>query len=131
MATFEILTEGCTDIIDITDHVRSAAQELETTDGVVHIFVPSTTSAVTVMEYEPGAIADLKEALQQIAPETGEYHHNEKWGDGNGYAHVRSALLKPQFSVPIVDGELQLGTWQSIVLIDFDNKQRTRTVFVQ
>lgn len=130
MASFDILTKGHNDIVNITDQVKEQIALLGKTDGLLHVFLPSTTSALTIMEYEEGAISDLKETLDRLIPEHQEYKHNAKWGDMNGYAHVREALMKPFLSVPLINGELALGTWQSIVLIDFDNQERSRTIHV-
>lgn len=130
MATFSLLTEGDNDIVNITNQIKELVSESGKSEGLVNIFLPSTTSALTIMEDEPGAVADLQRSLEQLAPREGDYQHNAKWGDGNGHAHVRSALIQPVLSVPLIDGELALGTWQSIVLIDFDIKERTRTIHV-
>ena len=93
-----------------------------------HLFVEGSTAALSTIEYEPGALADLQRALEQIAPMNADYAHNAAWGDGNGYAHLRAALLKPDLCVPIRCGNLALGTWQQIILIDFDNRPRERRV---
>ncbi|MBI4464182.1 MAG: YjbQ family protein [Acidobacteria bacterium] len=123
-------TEGFTDILNITPEVAKAVQKAGIREGVAHLFVSGSTAALTTIEYEPGALADLKRALEQIAPADAEYAHNEAWGDGNGYAHLRAALLKPDLCIPIVGGKLALGTWQQIILMDFDNRPRRRTVLV-
>jgi secondary thiamine-phosphate synthase enzyme len=128
-------TKGFNDILNITESVQEAVEAALTQligevgkEGVVHLFVSGSTAALTAIEYEPGALADLKRALEQIAPMDGKYQHNEAWGDGNGYAHLRAALLKPDLCVPYVSGRLALGTWQQIILIDFDNRARQRVV---
>jgi secondary thiamine-phosphate synthase enzyme len=95
------------------------------------VFTPGSTAALTTIEYESGVVRDLIEAIERIAPKDMDYRHDERWGDGNGYAHVRSALLGPSLTVPITKGRLALGTWQQIVLIDFDNRPRKRQVIVQ
>jgi len=95
------------------------------------VFTPGSTAGITTIEYESGAIADLKRALEIMAPRHGEYEHNLRWGDGNGYSHVRSALIGPSLAVPVRDGRLELGTWQQIVLCDFDNRPRRRRVTLQ
>ena len=128
---FSVRTNGFTDILDITGDVRKAASASRVRDGVVHLFVEGSTAALSTIEFEPGAVRDLKEALERIAPIAGTYHHNEAWGDGNGYAHLRAALMKPSLSVPMEDGQLLLGTWQQVVLLDFDNRPRRRTVHVR
>jgi secondary thiamine-phosphate synthase enzyme len=125
-----IKTSGDTDIIDITTHVSRKVAESGLTDGQVLIFVPGSTAAVTTIEYESGVVRDLKEAVERLAPTGIPYRHDAKWGDGNGYAHVRSALLGPSLTVPLVESRLALGTWQQIVLVDFDNKPRERKVLV-
>ncbi len=128
---FAVATEGFTDILDITAHVRKAAAQSQVQEGVAHVFVVGSTAALTTIEFESGAIRDLREALDRVAPLDGVYRHNEAWGDGNGYAHLRAALMKPSLSIPLSGGKLRLGTWQQVVLLDFDNRPRTRTVHVQ
>ena len=123
-------TQGFNEILDITPEVRKAIGKAGVREGVAHLFVAGSTAALTTIEYEPGALADLKRALEQIAPMNEEYAHNEAWGDGNGYAHLRAALLKPDLCIPIQDGKLALGTWQQIVLMDFDNRPRQRKIFL-
>ena len=123
-------TSGDTDIIDITTHVSRKASESGLTEGQVLIFVPGSTAAVTTIEYESGVVWDLKEAIERLAPTGIRYRHDAKWGDGNGYAHVRASLLGPSITVPLIESRLALGTWQQIVLIDFDNEPRDRRVLV-
>ena len=123
-------TKGFNEILDITAAVHKVVQKAGVQEGVAHLFVSGSTAALTTIEYERGALADLERALEQIAPMNGEYKHNEAWGDGNGYAHLRAALLKPDLCVPIQAGKLALGTWQQIVLMDFDNRPRQRTVLL-
>ncbi|MBI2818672.1 MAG: YjbQ family protein [Acidobacteria bacterium] len=124
----EFTTQGFNHILDITLEVGKAVQDAGLRLGVAHLFVTGSTAALTTIEFEPGALDDLKRALDQIAPMHGQYAHNEAWGDGNGYAHLRAALLKPDLCIPVVDGRLALGTWQQIVLMDFDNRPRKRKV---
>ena len=126
-----VSTRGFNDIVDISGDVRRACESSEVAEGVAHLFVVGSTAALSTIEYEPGAVEDLKEALERIAPLNADYHHNEAWHDGNGYAHVRAALMKPSLSVAIVGGRLALGTWQQIILMDFDNRPRERTIHVQ
>jgi len=128
---FTVNTEGNTDIIDITKHVQNCVYQHELKNGFVCISVQGSTSAVTTIEYEDGLIQDLKEALEKVAPAGKEYHHDEIWHDGNGYAHIRSALVGTSVCIALVDGLLNLGTWQQIILLDFDNKPRSRCVTVQ
>ncbi|MFB3926154.1 MAG: secondary thiamine-phosphate synthase enzyme YjbQ [Syntrophales bacterium] len=124
-------TKGRTDIIDITREVSAKVEQSGIKEGHVLIFVPGSTGSVTSIEFEPGLIADLKDIIEKIVPEGKTYRHDERWGDGNGYSHVRAALLGPSLSVPVIEGRLALGTWQQIVFIDFDNRPRDRKVLVQ
>ena len=126
----EFSTKGFNQILDITPQVTKAVQGAKVERGVAHLFVKGSTAALTTIEYEPGALSDLQRALEQIAPMNAEYAHNQRWGDGNGYAHLRAALLKPDLCVPIRGGKLALGTWQQIILIDFDNRPRERQILV-
>ena len=128
---FQINTKGNTDIVDITEHVKNEVYKHSLKNGLVHIYVAGSTASVTAIEYEPGLIKDFPKAMERIAPEDAIYHHDETWHDGNGHAHVRAAMIGNSFSVPLVDGALQLGTWQQIVLVDFDNKPRVRNITVQ
>ena len=123
-------TSGDTDIIDITTDVSRKVTESGLTEGQVLIFVPGSTAAVTTIEYESGVVGDLKDAIERLAPTGIPYRHDAKWGDGNGYAHVRAALLGPSLIVPLIKSRLALGTWQQIVLVDFDNEPRNRKVLV-
>ena len=130
-ANLEITTTAGTDVLDLTEEVQAFISESGIGDGVLVIFTPGSTAGITTIEYESGAIADLKRALNRIAPESGEYEHDLRWGDGNGYSHVRSALVGPSLSVPVVGGRPDLGTWQQIVLCDFDNRPRQRRIRLQ
>jgi len=123
-------TSGDTDIIDITPHISNRVTESGLTEGHVLIFVPGSTAAVTTIEYENGVVLDFKDAIERIAPKGIPYRHDARWGDGNGYAHVRAAILGPSLTVPLINSCLILGTWQQIVLVDFDNEQRDRKVLV-
>jgi len=125
-----IRTKGFCDIVDITGQVAQTLRGAEVSDGTVTIFICGSTAAVTTIEYEPGAVADLKAAIERMAPMDGQYKHNERWGDGNGFSHVRAALLGPSLSVPVIGGRLALGRWQQIILADFDNKSRAREVTI-
>ncbi len=120
-----------TDIHDVTGRVGRAVADSGMRQGVAVVFTPGSTAAVTAIEYESGVLQDLRDALQKLAPTEGHYAHNARWGDGNGYSHVRSALLGPSMTIPIHDGRLTLGTWQQIVVCDFDNRPRQRRVIVQ
>ena len=126
----EFATQGFNQTLDITREVGRHVEQSGVREGVAHLFVAGSTAALTTIEYESGALEDLKRALEQIAPMTAHYAHNEAWHDGNGYAHLRAALLKPDLCVPIRGGKLALGTWQQIILMDFDNRPRQRTVLL-
>ena len=126
----QVETTGDTDILDITPMVSDLVRKSEVTTGVCLLFIPGSTGALTTIEFEPGVIQDLKDAIDRAAPKEIPYAHDKRWGDGNGYSHVRAALLGPSLNVPISDGRLILGTWQQIVLLDFDNRPRTRRVVV-
>jgi len=128
---FNISTKGFNDIIDITSRVSKIVKESNVKDGICLVFVAHSTCAIATIEYEEGAIEDLKRALEIIAPMNENYEHCKKWGDCNGYAHVRAALMKPSLVVPIENGKLILGTWQQIVLIDFDNRPREREIIIK
>lgn len=119
------------DIFDITEDVRRAVAESGMQNGVATVFVPGSTGAVTTVEYEPGLVEDLTEFFDRVAPRDLDYGHERMWHDGNGHSHVRASLLGPSLSVPIIGGAPVLGTWQQIILIDFDNKPRRRKVIVQ
>lgn len=128
---FTVNTQGFSDIIDITQQVKHAVYSHSLQSAVVHVYVAGSTVSVTNIEFELGLLVDLPEALEKFAPAEAIYHHDETWHDGNGYAHVRASIIGNSTMVPLIDGALQLGQWQQIVLIDFDNKARTRTVYVQ
>ena len=127
----EISTRGHTDIVDITQQVEQVLEESELKNGSLTVFVSGSTAGITSIEYEPGLLKDLPEAFEKMAPTGVTYHHDAAWGDGNGYAHVRAAMLGSSFTVPFDNGKLLLGTWQQIVVIDFDNRPRKRSVVVQ
>ena len=124
-------TRPDTDIHDISDDVRSAVRESGVDEGTVVISVPGSTAAVTTIEYESGAVADLERAIARIAPRDVEYAHDARWGDGNGYAHVRAALMGPSLALPVIEGSPATGTWQQVVLCDFDNVPRQRRIHIQ
>lgn len=128
---FTVNTKGFTDIVDITNKVKHTVYAHSLQNAVVHVYVAGSTVSVTNIEFEPGLLTDLPEALERIAPVDIEYHHDETWHDGNGYAHVRASIVGNSTMVPLIEGALQLGQWQQIVLVDFDNKPRNRTVYVQ
>ena len=126
-----ISSRGFNDIIDITTLLRKALQETSLQDGIVVVFVPGSTGGLTTIEYEPGLVRDIPEMLEKIAPMNAPYHHDQTWHDGNGYAHLRAALIGPSLTIPFEKGQLQLGTWQQAVFIDFDNRPRQRHLHVQ
>jgi secondary thiamine-phosphate synthase enzyme len=126
-----VRTTAKTDIIDITPEISREVKESSVVNGAVTVFVPGSTAAVTTIEFESGVINDLEKAIDRMAPEGIYYEHNERWGDGNGYAHVRAAMIGPSLHIPIVEGSMTLGTWQQIVLLDFDNRPRKRRIAVQ
>jgi secondary thiamine-phosphate synthase enzyme len=127
----KLSTRGNADIQDITNAVEAAVRQSDLEGGIVTIFCPSATSAVTTIEYEPGCLSDLRRLFDEIVDPNQHYAHNARWGDGNGHSHVRAALLGPSLTVPFVDGRLLLGTWQQIIFVDFDNRARNRELVVQ
>ena len=127
----ELNTRGNGDIVDITDDVTREVERFGLTDGVVTLFTPSSTSALTTIEYESGVVSDLQQFFDRTMPPDIEYVHHLRWGDGNGHSHVRHALLGPSLAIPIQGGRMTLGTWQQIVFIDFDSRPRVRSVVVQ
>ncbi len=129
--TIPLTTQGSADIHDITDAVTEAVAKSGLKDGTVTVFCPSSTSALTTIEFELGALADLRRLFDEILPANREYAHNARWGDGNGHSHVRAALLGPSLTIPFTDGRLTLGTWQQIVYVDFDVRPRRRELVVQ
>ncbi len=126
-----IQTQGFADIQDITPHVEDLVHREGLHEGSVLLFVPGATAGLTTIEYESGAVSDLRDAIERMAPQTIPYAHDARWGDGNGFSHVRAALLKPNLEIPVSDGRLLLGTWQQVVLLDFDNRSRQRRVVCQ
>jgi secondary thiamine-phosphate synthase enzyme len=121
-------TEGHGDIIDLSDVLDRWLGEVGAVDGQVTLFVPGSTAGVTTIEYESGALADLNEALEQVAPSNRPYHHDRRWGDGNGFSHLRAALLGPSLTVPVAGGSCVLGTWQQPVLVECDLRPRQRRI---
>jgi len=124
----ELPTEGHGHIIDLTGEVTAWLGSIGATRGQVTVFVPGSTAAVTTIEFEPGALRDLNEALERLAPSDGSYHHDLRWGDGNGFSHLRAALLGPSLSIPVGAGGCVIGTWQQIVLVECDLRPRSRRV---
>ena len=129
--SIKLETQGESDIIDITPDVKKCLRESKLKNGIACIFVPGSTGGLTTVEYESGVLNDLKNAFERQAPRRASYDHNTRWGDGNGFSHVRASLLGPSLSVPFSGGALTTGTWQQIIFVDFDNRMRSRTLVVQ
>jgi len=129
--SLQFQTNGHADMRDITPDVARALSESRLKAGLVTLFVPGSTAALTTIEYEAGALHDFQRLFDEIASAQREYEHNLRWGDGNGHSHVRAALLGPSLTVPFSEGRLLLGTWQQIILVDFDNRPRSRTLIAQ
>jgi len=129
--SIQLATRGNADIQDITDQVARIVAESGLQDGLVTVFCPSSTSALTSLEYEPGCVSDLQRLFDEILSPKRPYAHDTRWGDGNGHSHISAALLKAFFTVPFVDARLTLGTWQQIVYVDFDTRSRRRELVVQ
>jgi secondary thiamine-phosphate synthase enzyme len=129
--TLTVETEGSNDMKDLTPWVGEKLAASRLRSGIATVFVPGSTAGVTTIEYEPGLEEDFSRLMEKIVPSNLPYYHDKRWGDGNGFSHVRASLLGPSLTIPFADGRLSLGTWQQIVLVDFDNRSRTRTVVVQ
>jgi secondary thiamine-phosphate synthase enzyme len=129
--TLRIATGGQGDVHDLTDQVRRAVSSAGLVSGIVTVFVTGSTAGITTIECEPGAISDLDAAFERVAPRRANYAHHMRWGDENGSSHVRAAMLGPSVTIPVVGGRLALGTWQQIVLAEFDVGPRDRQVVVQ
>jgi secondary thiamine-phosphate synthase enzyme len=118
-------------VVDLTEGIRSVVSQAGVESGAASVFVPGSTAAVTLMEYEPGGVHDLKAALDRLIPAAGDYEHNRLNADTNSHAHIRAAIVGPSETIPVRDGRLETGTWQQVVLVDFDDRPRQRTVVVQ
>ena len=129
--TIALNTKGFTDVIDITGRVTKIVGQSGIQNGLATVFCSGSTGGITTIEFEAGVINDLKKAIEKIVPSNISYEHDKRWGDGNGFSHVRAALMKPSLTIPVVKGKLALGTWQQIVFMDFDNRERDRKVVVQ
>jgi secondary thiamine-phosphate synthase enzyme len=129
--SFEVTTRGQGDVRDITPAVVESLAEAGANAGTATVFVTGSTAGITTIEFEPGAVADLGAMFDRLAPREADYRHHLRWGDDNGSSHVRAALLGPSLSIPLIDGKLSLGTWQQIVLVEFDTRARRRDVVVQ
>ena len=130
LSEFELSTKGDADVIDITAQVRGIVEEAPVTEGLATAFVRGSTAGITTMEFEPGGVADLRALLDRLIPREGDYEHNRLNHDTNSHAHQRASLIGSSEHVPVIDGDLALGTWQQLVLIDFDDRPRERTVIV-
>jgi secondary thiamine-phosphate synthase enzyme len=124
-------TTGDGTIVDLSEGIVDFLATCDAGDGILTVFVPGSTAGVTTIEFEPGALEDLRNAIERIAPRGPAYAHDRRWGDGNGFSHVRAALLGPSVSIPVRGGRPGLGTWQQVVLCDFDNRPRRRSVLLQ
>lgn len=124
-------TAGCCDIVDLTAKLKDCIQQTKLRTGTVTLFVSGSTAALTTVEHEPGLIQDLKEFVERLIPSDRRYRHDDRWGDDNGFSHLRAALFGPSLAIPIVNGAPSLGTWQQVILLDFDNRPRTREIIVQ
>lgn len=127
----QVSTKGNCDILDLTREVREILHETTLKQGSVNVSVVGSTASISTIEYEPGLKRDLPELLEKLLPSGKRYHHNDTWGDHNGHAHLRSTIIGTSKTFPFINGELMLGTWQQIVLIDFDTHPRQRKVIVQ
>jgi secondary thiamine-phosphate synthase enzyme len=129
--TINVKTKGQDNIIDITKQTSKEIEESKIKNGIATIFVSGSTAALTTIEYEPGLLSDFPNMLDRIAPKNIEYGHEKMWHDGNGHSHVRASLIGPSLTVPFCNGELMLGTWQQIVLVELDTKSRDRSLILQ
>jgi secondary thiamine-phosphate synthase enzyme len=128
---FSVKSTGNGQAHDVTEQVAQAVEQSEFSAGIVTVFVPGSTAAITTIEFEPGAVKDLADAIERVAPKGLDYAHNAAWGDGNGHSHVRAAMIGPSLAVPFAAGLPILGTWQQVVLLDFDNRARERRLVCQ
>jgi secondary thiamine-phosphate synthase enzyme len=129
--SFSIQTKGFSDIVDITSNVESIIAESEIKNGIAAVFAVGSTASISTIEYEPALVQDLKDQLNKLVPANLRSRHSETWGDDNGFSHIRATLMGPGITAPVSDGNLTLGTWQQIVVIDHDNRPRSRKIFVQ
>jgi secondary thiamine-phosphate synthase enzyme len=129
--TIQIQTNKENEIVDITNRVYNAVRESGQLNGIVTVFVKGSTAAITTIEYEPGLVKDFPDLISKLAPKNIRYAHDDTWHDGNGHSHVRASLIGPSITIPFIDGNLVLGTWQQIVFIEMDNRPRERTIILQ
>jgi secondary thiamine-phosphate synthase enzyme len=127
----ELDTQGAGDLLDITAQLTRLLKASGLKKGNLTVFVVGSTAAITTFEYEPGMVADMKQLYEKLVPSNKHYQHDETWGDANGFSHLRAALQGPSLTIPFAEGELFLGTWQQVVLAEFDNRARKRKVVVQ
>jgi len=128
---FRVSTKGFCDIIDITSRVEEAVRNSKIKEGICLVSSPGSTVGLTTIEYEPQLLKDFKEFLEKIIPSDKKYHHDDVWGEANGFSHLRSSLFKPFLAIPVENGKLILGPWQQVVFVDFDNRPREREIFVK
>jgi secondary thiamine-phosphate synthase enzyme len=126
----EFSTTGNTDVIDITGAVEAVVDRSDITSGLINLFVPGSTGALTTIEYEDALVRDLKESVDEIIPKERNWAHNATWGDGNGHSHLRASIFGPSLTLPIVNNRVIRGTWQQVVFVDFDNRSRQRKIVV-
>jgi len=126
-----ISAEGFNDMKDLTPMVSQKLAASRLKDGLVNIFIPGSTAGLTTIEFEPGLVEDFSRLMEKIAPDNIPYNHDKRWGDGNGFSHIRASLIGPSLTVPFSGGRLSLGQWQQVVFVDFDNGPRTRTILFQ
>ena len=129
--SFTVHTKGNCDILDLTPQIRNVVYNHALQNAVVYVYAQGSTVSVTNMEFEPGLLVDLPEVMERIVPSQKDYHHDEMWHDGNGHSHLRASIIGNSTHIPLIDGVLQLGQWQQVILIDFDNKARARKINVQ
>lgn len=126
-----VKTEGNTDILNITPEIEKVFAKANITEGIMHLFVIGSTAGLTTIEYEPGLVEDLRNYFKRTAPEDIDYKHHERWHDNNGHSHIRATIVKQSFSLPIFNKKIILGTWQQVILVDFDTRPRSREIVVQ
>ena len=129
--SISLKTAAKDEIVDITNKVEEIVSGSKVKDGIACVFVVGSTAAVTTVEHEPGLVSDMRDAMDRLYPRDVDYEHHQRWGDGNGHSHIRASFVGPSLTIPVVGGQLQLGTWQQIVFMEFDNKPRARELTVQ
>jgi secondary thiamine-phosphate synthase enzyme len=129
--SLSLTTKGYNDMIDVTEDVANKLSESGLQDGLATMFVPGSTGGFTTIEHESGLVEDFSAMMERLIPQNAHYHHDARWGDGNGFSHVRASLIGPSLTVPFSHGRLNLGTWQQIIFVDFDNRPRSRNIVLQ